>query len=119
VTCRVLQDPAQAGWYEAAYEASRERSPFNQRLYARRNFPGEVRLYVGATRFSKTATGVETRELSREELPAALRNELGLSVRLVDEWVRSGCLDSSLEPSTRPKPPPPSGVRPSLRTRAV
>lgn len=37
--CRLLVDPADEALYRSSYEASRERTPFNQRLYARRNRP--------------------------------------------------------------------------------
>ena len=113
--CRVLQDPADPGWYATAYEGSRARSPFNQRLYVRRNFPGEVRLLVGPTCLSKTAAGVEARTLSADELCRTLHSEMGISERLVASWVKSGSLDSSLEPAPETVPPPPAGVRPSQR----
>jgi len=115
ITCRVLQDPADPGWYLTAYEASREQSPFNRRLYARKNFPGQARLFVGPTRYSKTAAGVDVRTLSRDELCEALRTEMGISAELVAEWAASGSLDESFEPVPGPTPPPPAGIRPSLR----
>ena len=112
----VLQDPADPAWYVTAYEASRGRSPFNHALYARRNFAGEVRILSGATRYSKTAAGVEVRALSRDELREALHTEMGIAERLVADWVQSGSLDASFEAPSAPSPPQPAGIRPSRRT---
>jgi len=64
--CRLLVDPAARAAYVAGYEASRTRSPFNQRLYVRRNRPGELLVLVGTTRFSRTARGLDVRELGRD-----------------------------------------------------
>ncbi len=113
--CRVLQDPAEPGWYLTAYEASREHSPFNQRVYARKNFDSEVRLLVGTTRFSKTAAGVDARTLSGDELCGALHTDFGISERLIAQWIDCGALRDSLEAPAGPKPPPPPTVRPSQR----
>jgi len=58
--CRLLVDPADHALYFDGYERSRERSPFNQRLYARRNLPGELLVLLGRTRFSRTERGLES-----------------------------------------------------------
>jgi N-hydroxyarylamine O-acetyltransferase len=113
--CRLLVDPFGTEQCRAAYEGSRERSPFNQRLYARRNRPGELLVLTGHTRCSKTATGLESRELAPDELRRALREEIGLSEPLVAEWERCGALAASFEPPAGPKPPPLTGVPPSQR----
>ena len=63
--CRLLADPVDHAYYLAAYAGSRERSPFNQRLYARRNRPGERLVLSGNTRFSKTAAGIQARIFHR------------------------------------------------------
>ena len=113
--CRVQGDPVDFSLFEERYEASRERSIFNQRLYARRNYPGELVILWGNARFSKTASGLERRELSGEELCDALTRDIGISGSLVNEWVASGSLEASLEPPTGPPPPPLAGKPPSQR----
>ena len=113
--CRLLVDPASHDLYLAGYEASRERSPFNQRLYARRNRPGEQLVLVGPTRFSKTADGLTSQDLAAEELCRELREGIGLSNALVLDWVRCGGLEASFEPPAGPKPPPITGKPPSQR----
>ncbi len=113
--CRLTEDNATHASYLARYEESRARSPFNQRLYARRNRPGEMVVLVGSTRFSKTVRGVETRELSRHALYESLHCDIGLSEDVIDEWVRSGGLTASFEPPSGPKPPPVTRKPPSLR----
>jgi hypothetical protein len=90
--CRLSEDRMTHAYYLAQYEDSRERSPFNQRLCARRNHPGEP-----------------------EELCQALRSDIGLSEGVIDEWVRSGSLAASFEPPSGPKPPPATRKPPSRR----
>jgi arylamine N-acetyltransferase len=113
--CRLLVDPADHALYLDGYERSRARSPFNQRLYARRNRPGELLLLAGRTRFSRTEQGLECSDLSREGLVEALCEDFGLGAPLVDAWVRCGGLDASFEPPSGPKPPAVTQRPPSQR----
>lgn len=113
--CRLLVNAADDMLYQERYEASRERSPFNQRLYARRNYPGELRILLGNTRFAKTANGLTVEELAPEALCQALQEDIGLSASLVEQWVQSGSLAASLEPPQGPAPPPLLGQPPSRR----
>jgi len=115
IPCRLLVDPAPAELYAARYEASRQQSPFNHRLHARRNRPGELLVIIGSTRYSKTADGLAARELSRQELLAALREEIGLSAAAVNAWVASGSLEESLQPPSGPKPPAATRKPPTQR----
>ena len=91
------------------------RSPFNQRLYARRNRPGEMVVLVGSTRFAKTVEGVVSRNLPAAELCETLHRDIGLSEDVIDEWARSGSLADSLQPPSGPKPPPVTRKPPSQR----
>lgn len=113
--CRLLAEEATHAQYLSYYESSRQRSPFNQRLYARRNRAGELLLLLGATRYSKTAQGLAQRELDAEQLVQALRDDIGWSERLIEDWVRSGGLEGSLQAPTGPKPPPLTALAPSQR----
>lgn len=113
--CRLQPEPVDRAFYLASYEASRERSPFNQRLYARRNHPGEVRVLFGNTRFVKSASGVDRRDLSRDELCCALRDDIGISDAMIQIWTRAGGLDASFESPAGPKPPAPTRLPPSRR----
>ena len=113
--CRISQDPVAHNSYLDWYEESRARSPFNQRLYARRNRPGEMIVLLGGTRFSKTAEGVASRDLSPDQVCEALRDDIGLSAAVIDEWVRSGSLADSFRPPSGPKPPPVNRKPPSQR----
>lgn len=113
--CRLLVDPADYATYEAGYESSRERSPFNQRLYARRNHPDELVVLVGCTRFSKTVDGLAKRDLSPTELCQSLASDIGLSPGIISQWVECGALEASFEPPAGPKPPALTQVAPSKR----
>ena len=113
--CRLLADPVDHAYYLAAYESSRDRSPFNQRLYARRNRPGELLVLLGHTRFSKTVNGLQTRELSPDEVSHALREDIGISQDVVEAWVRAGGLTASFETPQGPQPPPMLQRPPSKR----
>lgn len=112
--CRLRPAKVDYARYLAYYEASRERSPFNQRLYARRNREGELILLMGNVYFSRTAKGLDSHQLSAEETKQCLREDIGLSDRLIDDWVKSGSLNASFEPLIGPKPPL-TGKPPSQR----
>lgn len=113
--CRLIEDGVSRAYYVARYEDSRASSPFNKRLYARRNRPGELLVLLGRTRFSKTVEGVESRDLSPDEVCEALRDDIGLSEDIIGDWVRSGSLTASFEPPSGPKPPPVTRKPPSQR----
>lgn len=104
---RLLPDPVSLSFHLDGYERSREKSAFNRKLYARRNYPGEKRILVGNRRVSKTAAGMDVRELTREDLPEALVVDIGIDVRLVDEWVACGGIELAFEET----PPPPAFER--------
>ena len=72
--------------YLERYEISRGWSPFNTQLYARRNFPGRLICFVGATRFEKTSEGLTSRALEPAALRAALISEIGLSEEIVARY---------------------------------
>lgn len=116
--CRLVPGAVGHDDYVAAYERSRERSPFNERLYARRNRPGELIVLVGNTRFAKTAGGVERHDLPLDELAGSLRSDIGLSGAIVEEWIGSGAAEASFRPPTGPKPPGDDRKPPSQRVAA-
>jgi N-hydroxyarylamine O-acetyltransferase len=113
--CRLSVDGAGHSYYLARYEESRQRSPFNRRLYARWNRPGEMLVLVGNTRYSRTAQGTRSRTLSPGEVCQALHVELGFSNEVIEEWASAGCLEDSFKPPSGPKPPPATRRPPSQR----
>lgn len=103
--CRISIYRASHEFYVERYEASRQRSSFNDRLYARCNRLGERLVLNGNTRISKTAVGTQIDELQRDELFSCLIREFGVSDEFVDRWRHSGAMDASfLPPSTPPAP---------------
>jgi arylamine N-acetyltransferase len=113
--CRMISDPVSYSLFEEGYEASRTGSIFNQRLYARRNHPGEMIVLWGNARFSKTVNGIEIRELSPDELCDALHKDIGISYPLINEWAASGSLDNSFEKPSGTRPPAVEVKPPSQR----
>lgn len=96
--CRFGPEAVSRDYFAAKYEASREMSPFNQRLYARRNRGDAMVVLFGNMRYVKTADGVVARALTADGVCEALQRDMGMSPRLVREWVDSGSLADSMEP---------------------
>ncbi|MBW2414277.1 MAG: arylamine N-acetyltransferase [Deltaproteobacteria bacterium] len=94
IPCRLLEDPVGHSFYLERYEITRapDKSPFNQALYARKNFDGAVLAYLGRTRFWKRPGGVESAELEPDALARSLCDDLGLSEEIVDRLGRCGGL---------------------------
>lgn len=113
--CRMTRNPVEFSLFDERYETSREKSIFNQRLYARRNYPGELIILLGNTRFSKTVNGIERRDLSRDEVCKALQRDIRISDSLINEWIGSGCLEASFETPSGALPPPSAVKPPSQR----
>lgn len=118
IPCRLLMDDVAHDFYVERYEASRARSPFNERIYVRRNTADSVIVITGNRRLLKTSRGVETSVLSAEELEQRLLDEAGFSPRLIDALRDCGAIEASMTPPEGP-PPPLSGPRPSRRTPSV
>ncbi len=116
---RLVLDPVDGAFYRDAYERSRALSPFNGRLYARRNRPDVQVVLRGATLVTRTAAGVTERALDGDALCAALRDEIGISAELVEAWAASGALADTLDPTPGPAMPPFTTVPPSRRMSAV
>ena len=100
--CRIIGDPISFSVFEERYEASRTASIFNQRVYAKRNYPDKMIVLWGNARYLKTVNGIEHRELSKDELCESLHHDIGISYTLIDEWATSGGLDASFEKPSGP-----------------
>lgn len=116
VPCRLRFDPVDTDFYHERYEVfSRQQSPFNDRLYLRHGGPDGACLVLGNTKFARTRDGLDVKEFTRDELCSFLHEEAGISSALLDEWIASGSLDSSLDPSTQGPVPEINGLPPSRR----
>ena len=104
VPCRLLVDPATHPAYCQRYEASRTRSPFNERLFATRNFVGKRVVLAANTRIMKTSAGSTAKALSRAKVCESLRDEFGVSGTFIDQWISCGALDASFAPAMSPPP---------------
>lgn len=113
--CRLHMNPLDYSVFEERYEASRTISVFNQRIYARRNYPDRMIVLFGNTRYSKTIEGVEHHELTRDKLCEAMHNDIGISYEMVNEWAACGGLDASFEIPAGHGPPTATKLPPSLR----
>ena len=113
--CRLLVDPAPHAFYVERWEASRDRSPFNQRLYALRNTGADRLVLSGPERIRKTPEGTQRETLNASQVCESLRGEFGVSVAILDVFRDSGALNASLEPATGPSPTPITRKPPSQR----
>lgn len=101
IPCRLLHDDVTHDFYIERYEASRLRSPFNERIYARRNLGTKILILTGNRRLVKTVDAVEDSELSETQLSESLVSEVGLSPSILKELVKSPAWRASFIP-----PPP-------------
>ncbi|MEO8576958.1 MAG: arylamine N-acetyltransferase [Gemmatimonadales bacterium] len=113
--CRLLVDPATHAFYVERWEGSRDRSPFNQRLYALRNVGADRLVLSGPRRIHKTPAGTKTDELNASQVSESLREEFGMSGAILERFRESGALAASLEPVSGPPPAPITRKRPSQR----
>jgi hypothetical protein len=114
--CRILGE-ADHAFYVARYEESRMRSPFNQRLYIRRNFPCKLVILLGHTLFTSGGGGFKSTVLSPEQTRQALHAHLGISEALIEEWEKCGGLTASFEEPSGERLPPVTQLPPSKRAR--
>ena len=114
IPCRLLAGGVGLDFYIERYEASRMKSPFNDRIYVRRNRPDSILVITGNRHFVKSASGVEARVLSETELEERLRDEAGFSSHVIDRLRECGAIKASMIPPDG-HPPPISRLRPSKR----
>lgn len=112
--CRLLMYDVGHQFYVERYEASREKSGFNERIYVRRNRPDSILVISGSRRFEKTSEGVKASVLSKDELEDHLSEEAGFSATVIDMLRECGAIAASLIPPADP-PSPITGIRPSKR----
>ncbi len=112
--CRFLVDPDSHAAHVERYAASRSQGAFNQRLYLRRNRPGEQMMLAGPSLTVRSASGIVQRTLSPGELVELLHDECGMSDALLTRFIECGALTESFAPMDTP-PPPLSSLPPSLR----
>ncbi len=105
IPCRLLADDVPYDYYVERYESSRERSPFNERIYARRNLDGAILIVTGNRRIRKDRSGVDSTELDDAGLYRALRKEIGVSEQLLDKLTEMPAWKMSFIP-----PPPAAGA---------
>jgi arylamine N-acetyltransferase len=112
--CRLLIDPVDHAFYLERYELSRTRGPFNHHLSVRYNRRGDRAVLQAHTRHRRSASGLQSEELSPDELCEVLRDDVGMSAEMVDRFVDCGALDAAYEPALT-SPPPLTGRPPSRR----
>jgi arylamine N-acetyltransferase len=112
--CRLLIDPVDHAFYLERYEISRTRGPFNHHLSVRYNRGSARTVLQGHTRHRKTASGLQSDDLTPDALCRALREEVGISAEMVERWVACGALDAAYEPPLMP-PAALTSVPPSSR----
>ena len=101
IPCRLLHDDVSHDFYVERYEGSRMRSPFNERIYARRNLGGRILIITGNRRLVKTSQGIDDSTLSDSQLSESLADEIGISPSMLDQLRKSPAWSASFIP-----PPP-------------
>ena len=115
IPCRLKIDPVDTAFYDERYEASRQMSPFNDRVYLRKVNSDGVDVLLGNMHFRREGEALVARELSADELCTAMHEIGGVSESLISRWADAGGLDASMDTSA-PKPNfPDCGPRPSRR----
>ncbi len=113
--CRLLLDPVDFAFYAERYEISRTKGPFNHHVSVRFNRGSARTVIQGHAMHRKTAAGLESTDLTREELVHALRHDVGMSAIMVDRFVACGALEAAFEPPLNP-PGALTGKPPSRRS---
>ncbi len=103
--CRLLDRDVPETLFASNFERSREISPFNAKLYARRNFEDQIRTLSGNKLFVATASGQVVTELSEAQLMQELREKFGYSQTILNAWAESGALAATITPTEPPRPP--------------
>jgi len=115
IPCRLRDDPVDLSLYQERYEASREMSPFNERLYLRRVTPDGLTVILGNTMFRRVGDGLDVQELNADQLCATIHDVGGVSESLISRWADAGGLEASMNPSGKGPDFPDPGPRPSRR----
>jgi N-hydroxyarylamine O-acetyltransferase len=113
--CRIFPVEVPFTYFVERFEATRERSPFNSRLYVGRNREHEKVIVIGNMRHVVSSRGIESRELSRAEFVGVLRADFHLSENVLQRWVAAGGLELAFEEYTGPSFPPQERKPPSRR----
>lgn len=92
IPCRLGEQAVDHLFCLERYELTRSDSPFNDRLYARRNRERSVLTLDGLTRFAKSPARVERNVLTPEEAADVLRSEWGFSPEFVNRLKESDAL---------------------------
>jgi arylamine N-acetyltransferase len=112
IPCRMLEDDVPHDFYVERFEASRARSPFNERIYGRRNTGGAMLIVTGNRRLVNSINGLESDYLNESQLAESLRDEIGLSGAILKDLQRSPAWKESFNP-----PPPPPASTASTRKK--
>lgn len=113
--CRIFPTEVPYDYFAEHFEATRERSPFNTRLYVGRNREHEKVIVIGNMRHVISSQGIRSDALSRDEFVDVLRADFGLSENVLQRWVAAGGLDLAFEEYTGPSFPPQERRPPSRR----
>ena len=115
IPCRLRLDPVDLAFYKSRYEASRQFSPFNERLYLRKMNAGQIDVLLGNGHFRRVGGELEARTLSAAELCEAMHEIGGVSESLIERWADAGGLESTMNPVGQMPEFPDCGPRPSQR----
>jgi len=103
------------------YEASREKSPFNDRVHIMHGRRGRIEVLRGRIFYTLKGGGLERELLDEKGVRSHLVNTMGISETFVTDWASSGALEASLNSEESrfegvPQRTPPSRKRLNART---
>jgi N-hydroxyarylamine O-acetyltransferase len=113
--CRLLVDPIDHEYLSMSYEKSKGFGAFNQHIYARRNFPGLMVVMRGPILYRRTAAGTTQEALTPDGVCAVLKDIIGISDAMIQEWIDVGGLAATFEPFSGPPPVVPPSTPPSSK----
>jgi len=81
--CAIMPESISFNDVSKHYQVSTEMSLFNDCVYIRKNDKNSVRSIIGTTYYLKSASTIESEELSNEKISATLINVMGVSKEIV------------------------------------
>jgi len=91
--CAIIDTNISEEALEQHYNVSIEMSLFNDCIYVRKNKKGSIESIVGNTFYHKTASSIESKEISKDGISAVLVDTMGFSKEIVNHIEKTNLYD--------------------------